>query len=139
MPVTVEFVIEGLEKHISLFSELENLPAFFDKPLGDWAKKLHDDKLAGIANYAPEKADQVYVRSGDLGGGHVVDRYTEAGYRFSNNVDYAPDVLGDSYGRGQGEDFVGRWWTLYGVLSEQLPTAVEALQAYLDQRLGAVQ
>lgn len=138
MPVTVEFVIEGLDRHIALLGELSDMAAFFDKPLGDWANKVKGEKLQGMSHYPPELPNQVYVRTGDLGEGFGVDRYAASAYRFGNSVDYAPAVIGDSYGRGQDAVHAGRWWTLYDVLSRELPTAVEALQEYLNQKLGAI-
>lgn len=123
--------VGGIEQVITVLTRYEDLPKLLDPTMYLWARDLHAGRLAGMGNYAPERPGQRYERTGELGASFWYDDIGPSHYEFTNDVPYAPLVVGNSDGGGQAWMHEGRWWTLKARVEEAMPALVESLEKAL--------
>lgn len=123
--------IEGIDQLLAKLEKMQELAKFLDEPASKWADGTFG-KLHGMQNYGPEKPGQVYQRTGDLGASWATRRYGDSSYGFGAGEPYAADVVGDSFGRGQKDDFSGRWWLALERIEGELAGLIEEMSSYIQ-------
>lgn len=89
-----------------------------------------------MEGYPPERPNQLYVRTGNLGASWRVER-TEDGYTIRNDARrkgrrYARYVVGDAYGLGQAWMHAGRWPVFRNVVEAEIDKMPQEIANEID-------